>query len=415
MLTENRPRPCAVWQLGHPVWQCGFRPFFILATLCAPLCIGLWVALLVAGLPVSHVAGGGLVWHAHELLFGFSLAAVAGFVLTGVPEFTQSAAFPPRVVRPLVACWLVGRIAFWSSGWGGALALSVAALAHLGVVAGLAWLVAPRLWADAQRKHLAFLWGLVALGLCVLGFYADALRGVYPGRWLYAALGVLMVLVVVAMSRISMRIVNSAIEETGVQGVEYLARPPRRNLVIGLIGLYTLAELAGSAARLQGWLALAAAAAVFHLLNDWHIGRALFRRWAFMLYGVYVLMALGYATMGVSLVTGAGAFSAGRHLLTVGVLGLSIFAVLCIAGRTHCGVLPDERTWLPVAAGMLVLAALVRAAVALPGAGDARGWWLGSGLLWCGAFLMYAWHMLPLLFSARTDAGAGCDGAGEPA
>jgi len=395
----------------HPVWLCGFRPFFLAAALGAPLFIGLWVAFLVFGLPLPAVAGGPFVWHAHELVFGVGLAAVAGFALTAIPEFTVTPAFGQAATRRLAGLWLAGRLAFWSSGLIGAPAIAVSAAAHLGLLGGLAWLLAPRLWRDPERRHLAFLWALAAFGACVAGFHADALLGEHPARWLHAALGVLMMLIVVAMSRISMRIVNAAIEERAADtatAVEYRARPPRRNLAIFCIGLYTLVELLAPGARIGGWLALAAAAALLNLLNDWHVGRALFRRWPLMLYGVYVLMAAGYALMGLAIVLDGGFFSAGRHLAAVGVMGLAIYVVLCIAGRMHCGLPLDERPWVPIGAGLIVAGALLRAATALPGAPAAL---LGlSGLLWGAAFALYAWRMAPLLLAPRADGGSGCEG-----
>ncbi len=399
----------ALWRLAHPLWQCGFRSFFVATLLAAPLAIALWLAHWLLGLPLPATAGGPLAWHAHEMIVGFGLAAVAGFVLTGVPEFTHSAAVPARTVRRLLGLWLLGRVAFGVSGWGGHTSLAISGLAHLGLLVGLMGVLAPRLWRDPERRHLAFLWGLGALTVCVSGFYVDALGGGNALRWLHAAVGVLMVLIVVALSRISMRIVNNALVEAGVLGVDYLARPPRRNLAICALGLCIAAELLGWSVRLQGWLALAAAAALLNLLNDWHVGRALFRRWPFMLYGVYALMAAGYATTGVTLLAGAGGGSAGLHLLTVGALGLSVYAVVCIAGATHSGHAPDEGAWVPLGACMLVAAALVRALAAWTQA-DGHLYLGVSGALWSGAYALLAWHMLALLLGPRDDGASGCAG-----
>lgn len=96
----------------HPLWMCAMRPFFLLTMVSAALLVGLWSAVLALGLPPPPVAGGALVWHAHELLLGFGLAAVAGFVLTAVPEFTATASAIPRTVRQLVTLWLLGRLGF---------------------------------------------------------------------------------------------------------------------------------------------------------------------------------------------------------------------------------------------------------------------------------------------------------------
>lgn len=390
--------------LKHPLWSCGLRPFFLFAGVSAVLLMMVWVLFLALGLSLPDVPGGPFVWHAHELLFGFALAAMVGFLLTVVPEFAGGGDYAARPVRALALCWLLGRLALWLSGVFGAAALVVSALAHLALLGGLAWLTAPRLWRDPGRQHLAFLWALAGFVVCVVGFYFDALRGEPSARWLHATLGVFMMLIVVALSRISMRIVNHAIEEAGLTGTEYRARPPRRNLAIFCIGLYTAVEFFAPGTRLGGWLALAAAAALFNLMNDWHIGRVLFRRLPLMLYGVYVLMAAGYATMGFALVFETGAFGAGRHLLTVGALGLAIFAVMTIAGRAHCGVPFETRLWQPLGAWLLVAAALARAAT----------WLEFAALLWIFAWLLFVIHMAPLFLRPRTDGRYGCKGTAIP-
>ncbi len=405
-----RPSPLA---LDQPLWLCAFRPFFLAAALSAALLVALWGCFLGFGLPLPPVAGGPFVWHAHELLFGFALAAVAGFALTAVPEFTGTAAVTARPVRRLFALWLAARAAFWASGWLGTPALVVAGLAHLALVVGLMLLLAPRLFADPERKHLAFLWSPIALALLMAGFYVDAIAGNAPARWLHATIGLLMALIVVAMSRISMRIVNAALEERD-SSADYRARPPKRNLAIVCIAAYTVAEFVAPGGRVSGWLALAAAAALCHLQSDWHVGRALLRRWPLMLFSVYVLMAAGYALMGIALVAGVGSLSTGRHLLTVGAIGLSIYAVLNIAGRMHCGLPLDERRWVPAGAAALFAAAVLRAATALPAA-PVNLLFAGSALLWTASFAAWLWHMAPLLSAPRSDGAAGCAGPADAA
>lgn len=387
----------------HPVWMCALRPFFLFSVVSAPAFILLWVAFLALGLPLPVTVGGPFVWHAHELIFGFTLAAVAGFALTAIPEFTATAGYAVRPLQWLAGLWLLGRVAFWSSGLLGPAAIACSALAHLGFLLFLLWLLVPRLWSDPAREHLSFVWATFGLTACVAGFYVDTLGGEHPARWLYAAVGLLMILIIVAMSRISMRIVNRALEIAGETGTEYRARPPRRNLAILCIGLYTLAEFAAPGTRLAGWLALATAAALFNLMGDWHIGRVLLRRWVLMLYGVYVLMAAGYALMGSSLVWETGLFSAGRHLLTIGAIGLSIYVVICIAGLTHCGHEFDERFWVPVGAAMIVVSAVLRA----------FDLWSAAGMLWSAAFALVAVMMVPIFISPRRDGLWGCDGPPE--
>ena len=395
--------------LASPTLLCSFRPLFLAVLASALLGVALWLGFLGHGLPLPAVAGGPLVWHGHELLFGFGLAAVAGFVLTAVPEFTATKAFGRRVGLFFLLLWLAARLSFWLSG---ALGPWPAALCNVALALALPAFLGRRLLGDPLRRQWGFFGGLVALALVSVGFHFDVLRGDYPMRWLHAGVGVMMVLIVVALSRISMRILNDAIEARRAAGHEvdddYRARPPRRNLATFCIALFTLAEWIGLPGPLNGWLALAAAAALFNLLNDWHIGRALFQRWALMLYSIYWLMALGYLAIGVALLSGDFAVSAGRHLLTIGAMGVSVFAVLCIAGRTHSGYALDERRWVPLATLLLVGAALLRGASGWPDA-PATVLIALAGIAWLAAFALASRYLAPIWLSSRPDGGVGCE------
>ncbi len=398
----------------HPLWYCAMRPFFLLSAISAVGLLAVWIGMLAVGWPVPAVAGGPLAWHAHEMLFGFALAAVAGFVLTAVPEFTSAPEVPASRVRLFVALWLLGRLGFWSSGlpapWGGA-ALLLAAVAHVGLLLGLAVTVAPLLWADPSRRHFSFLWVLLGWAGLAAGFYTETWQGGVGLRWLDATLGLVAVLIVVSMSRISMRIVNRAIEEAGA-GATYLARPPRRHLATLCIVLYSTIEFFFPGHRVSGWLALAAAAALFHLQSDWHVGRPLLRRWPLMLYLVYVFMALGYALTGIVLLDGSAPASAGKHLIAVGGIGLGIYVAMCIAGRSHCGLAFDGRPWVPLGAALLACAALLRASAPWFGDVDALA---AAGACWAVAFVLLLLRLGPVLFGPRSDGGHGCAGPGETA
>lgn len=409
------PARMAPWSLAHPLWLCPFRPFFTLALIAGWALMGLWGGFLLLGWPLPAVPGGPFVWHAHELLLGFALAGAAGFVLTAVPEFTRTPPFGARPVRVLVGLWLLARLGLWCSGWWPTAGLAVAALAQLGLIGGLMALLAPRLLRDPERRHVAFLWALAVLAVVAAGFYVDALRGAAPTRWLHALVGVWMGLIVIAMSRISMSIVNAGIDAQvaadGQAREPYLARPPRRNLALLAIGLFTLAEFVQPGGPVSAWLALAAAAAALNLLNDWHVGRPLMQRWPLMLYAVYGLMALGYALIGVALLGGGFSPSAGLHVLTTGVLGLNIYLVIAIAGYTHSGLEKSGRPWVPWGAALLVAAALARASAYAVAPTALMGL---AALLWCAAFALQSAHMLPVFWRPRADGASGCDGLLPP-
>jgi len=404
MLSFLRSGPIA------PLFECGFRPFFLLTAASAVVALALWAAFFAVGLPLPATPGGPVVWHAHAMLYGFAMASVAGFVLTAIPEFTTTRAIDREPVFALLVLWLAGRLAFAAPSIPGA--AIAAMLADTGLLAGLIVLVAPRLWRDPDRRHLSFLWALSALVVTTVGFHVEALAGADPLRWLLLTTGLLMALIVVAMSRISMRIVNAALEEAGETTIEYLARPPRRKLAIFCILLHAAAEFVAPGHPVSGWIALAAGAALLNLLNDWHVGRALLQRWALMLYLVYWFMAAGYAVMGIALLTDAPWVSAGRHLAMIGAMGLAIFAVLNIAGRVHAGFEPDRRIWVPVAVTLIAGAALLRAAMGV-GPVSAGFALAAASTCWIAAFGLHLVYHLPILTRARTDGQNGCAGLAE--
>ncbi|MCZ7559415.1 MAG: NnrS family protein [Burkholderiaceae bacterium] len=394
---------------ARPLFSCTLRPMFVATAGFAAIGLALWSAFLAFGLAVPAVPGGPVAWHAHEMVFGFGLAAVAGFVATAVPEFTGTPAFGPRVALGITAGWLAARTAFWASGLIGPWP---AAVLGSGFAASLPVLVCRRLMADPEHRHTGFLWGLLAIATTAAGYHLDVLRGVDPLRWAHAGIGAMMALIVVAMSRVSMRIVNDALDARRAaadpDAPEYRARPPRRNLAIFAIALHTTVEFVVPDSPVAAWTALAAAAAVLNLLNDWHVGRALCTRLPSMLYAVYWLMALGYAAIGAALMTGAFGTSVGRHLLAAGAMGLSIYAVLSIAGRIHGGRPLDQRAWVPTGAALVIIAALARAGAGIPGLPSTALLHL-AGVAWIGAFGLYLAKMLPVFVTARSDGGSGCE------
>ncbi len=391
------------------LWICPFRPFFMLTAAHAIIAISLWLAALGGILPMPELPGGPVVAHAHEMIFGFAMASVAGFLLTAVVEFTGCPPIGRPALQRLVALWLAGRLAWGLAGWFGIHPAAVLDLAFIALLIGHA---AGPLWRAPQRRHLAFLHTLLALAACQAGFYLSLLRGTDAMAWLRIGSGLLMILIVVALSRISMRLVNDVLEAQGGIAAPYLARPPRRGLAIFAIAAHTAAEFLLPGSTATGWLALAAAAAAFNLLNDWHVGRALFQRWVFVPYLVYWAMALGYAILGAGLLSGHNWSSAGQHLLLVGALGLAIFIVMAVAGRMHSGWGLDPRRWVPAGALLIGGAATARSAASLPAGAEASATLLEiAGGLWIAGWSLYLAWSWKALATPRPDSAKGCDEA----
>src|SRR5512145_2981315 len=118
---------------GPALFREGFRPFFLAAGLWAPAAMVLWIGYLAGwtGLPTAF---GPLNWHIHEMLFGFAAAAVAGFLLTAIPNWTGRMPLQGVPLIVLASLWLAGRIACAVSLWTGPVAAAIADLSFLAVL-----------------------------------------------------------------------------------------------------------------------------------------------------------------------------------------------------------------------------------------------------------------------------------------
>lgn len=384
--------------LKHPVWFAAFRPFFLLAAALAFCYALLWALLWVNGVSIpGQISETPILFHAHGMLSGMVLASGIGFLLTALPEFTATP-FPRRSVGMIAfAVFVSGQMAFFlpveTAGW------TLSFVTHATLLIYLFIFAVRRLQESTARKHRGFAWALLALLFTVVGFYYDVLSGNASLRFVRASVGVWMILIILSLSRVSMRIVNHNLEQLKSEE-RYLARPPRRNIAIICIILFTGFELFQFSNESQGFVALACAGAVFHLMSDWHLGRVLFRRYVWPLYAVYWCMALGYGLIGYSLLSGELPSSAGRHLLMIGAMGISIYMVMSIAGRIHSGIPLSQSLLIPFSAALILAAAAMRFFYALQ---SDRWIFLISILFWSVPFILYFVTMWPILFGPRPD------------
>lgn len=394
--------------LKSAFFSCGFRPFFLLASGYAVVVMTAWLFFWQGWLTLPASLGGPIAWHGYELVYGFTLAAVIGFLTTATPEFVECKEINRRPLLLLVLLWLGGRVTFWlSGGWG----LLPAAAFNLGLLIYLLVLLAPPVWRDPGRPHMSFVYALFALLVVQCGFYISGVQGLAVMPWLNVAIGVVMILIIIALSRISMRVINGLEEGIDLfdEEIEYLARPPRRNMAMFTIALYTLIEFFLPGNPITGWLALAAAAAMLNLLNDWHIGRPLLNHWVFGLYSVYWLMALGYGLLGVSILGDWPMNSAARHLLTTGAIGFSIFLIMVFAGQVHSGRELEFKPWILMGMVTLLAATVFRVLMSAPFfAQFSMNFLLFSGGFWIVAFGLYFFKFWTILLGPSADGRKGC-------
>lgn len=382
-----------------PLLRLAFRPFFLGGSLLALIVVPLWL-LALAGQFDWSPAGGWLAWHRHELLFGFGLAIVAGFLLTAVQTWTGQPGVSGKPLAALVLLWLAGRLA-----WLGAAPWPLLVVLELGFPLLLAGLMGRTLWKVRQQRN----YPLVALLLLLTLVDAIAMAGLVAGNDAWQRQGVLggLWLVAAMMGLIGGRVIPFFTQRG-------LGRKDMVNpwawldwLLLGGSALVALLYAAGPALLPSAPIGLLfAALALGHLVRlvRWH-DRGLWRvplLWSLHLaYAWLALACLGMALwhFGVPLNP-----SMAVHCLTVGGMAGLILAMIARVSLGHTGrpLLPPKG--MTLAFVLLNLAGLSR--VLLVPLHTHMG--LGiAALCWALAFGLFVRGYGPMLMQARLDGHPG--------
>jgi len=376
----------------------GFRPFFFCAGLWASGAMALWLLLLWQGvfLPTAFAPS---LWHAHEMLFGFVATAIAGFLLTAIPNWTGRLPLQGAPLAGLFLLWCAGRIAVAVSAVIGPLAAAAVDLAFLAVLLAviLREILAGRNWRNLPVAAVVALL-LVANALVHIG---AQVHGALAEGGLRLAVGAIVMLISLIGGRIVPSFTGNWLRKAGVA------------VLPESFGAFDRVVLGWSAVALASWVVLPTSPLV-----AWGVGVAgllqglRLARWGGLRTGaeplVWVLhLGYGWVMLGLLLLA-AGTLmpsfstSAPLHALTTGAMGTMILAVMTRATLGHTGrpLVADGAT---VAAYVLIsLAAVLRIAAgasALP-----LRMQIAAGLCWILAFVLFLLRFGPMYFRARVAA-----------
>ncbi len=383
-----------------PVWRLAFRPFFLAGSLYALVAIPLWLLAFFGALPDWQPTGGWLAWHRHEMLFGFALAIVAGFLLTAVQTWTGQPSLSGKPLVVLAVIWLAARI-----GWLVNLPLVVLIPLELLFLIVLAAQMARLLLAVKQTRNypiVAVLGLLVVVDAVVLAGLAqgnDALQrqGILGGLWLVAAL----------MSLIGGRVIPF-FTQRGLGRVEQVKAWPwlEWSLLIGsaVIAILHVVGLAHTPNMLIGVLFLALGAGHLLRLARWYDAGIwgvplLWSLHLAMLWLVVACVGLGLWHFGL-----LAASSPSLHALTVGAMTGLILAMIARVTLGHTGrplQLPAGMAW-----GLVLFNLGSVARVFLNGVWPLHSLWLAA-LCWALALALYLWRYAPMLVQTRVDGHPG--------
>ncbi len=380
---------------GPVLLGAGFRPFFLIAGLWAALVVPLWLAVL-GGHIVLPSAFDPVTWHGREMLFGFVQAAVAGFLLTAVPNWTGRMPIQGWSLGGLALLFLAGRIAVtFSALIGPALAAAIDLAFPLVLIAALAReIVAGRNW-----RNLPMIAALGLIGLANALTHLEALGWAATGTLgLRLGIGVVLLLIGLVGGRVIPSFTRNWLVKRGVRALPAPA------------GRFDAATVAVTAVALAAWvaapawtgvaplMALAAAANLVRLIR-WRGYLTAAEPLVWVLHLGFLWLPVGFALMAVAPLTGL-APSAALHALTGGAMATMILAVSTRAMRGHTGraLRADGATTLIYALAMVSAAARVATGLSSEAYLPLLTF---AGLAWTAAFALFLAVYGPMLLRPR--------------
>lgn len=387
------------WQ-GPAFLSYGFRPFFFSASVLAALLIAAWVPWYLGFLTVPS-AFSPVDWHAHELLFGYVPAVIAGFLLTAVPNWTGRLPVVGWPLAGLFALWLIGRgIVAMSAGMPAVILLA----GSIAFPLALAGVIAREIIAGRNWRNLKVLAGIGLIAAAQVLFHYEAARfgrGEYGAR---LAIGATILLIMIIGGRIVPSFTRNWIkrENPGPEPVEFNTFD-KAAMIAGGVALagWILAPAVPAA-----WIAIGAlqiAAGIVHAIRlaRWKPLRTFAEPLVTVLHAAYAFVPLGFLLCGGALLFELpGLATAGIHAFTTGAIGLMTLAVMTRASRGHSG----RPLTAPLTTQMIYVLIVIAAAARIAAALRPELTMLllpVSGIAWILGFAAFATSYGPMLLKAR--------------
>jgi uncharacterized protein involved in response to NO len=388
---QEPPRRAAVGAHRFALWELGFRPFYLLASTFAALSIGLW-ALQFSGW-LGHPYLDSSMWHAHEMLFGFALAVVVGFLFTAGRNWSGRPTPTGLPLAALAALWVAGRVLVLTPfGW-------AAAIVNAAFPLAAAVALAIPFFAAGNRRNYFFVALLALMSVAVMAFHLARLDvlAIPGGAAIQVALDIILFIMAVMGGRVIPMFTNNGVPGAGAERIDMVEKAALGSVLVLLVA--DVLNVGGVPLAV-----VAALAALAHLTRG-----ALWRPWKTLRAPLVWILQAGYLWLALHLALRAGAAlgwigsSPATHALTAGAIGSLVIGMIT---RTALG-----HTARPLRAGraelacyvLVTLAAVVRVFVPLAFPAQLVNAVLVSALLWSAGFGLYAVRYWPILTRPRLD------------
>ncbi|OQK17952.1 short-chain dehydrogenase [Methyloprofundus sedimenti] len=383
-----------------PFFALGFRTFFALSGLSALVLMVLWRSLYDGSLVVDNYFFSNSYWHAHEMLLGYTVAVISGFLLTAVKNWTGQETPTGASLASLALLWVYGRILPFYSGL---LADEFIALIDFLFLPVLAFCLLKPIMAARYLRGYVFIALLLLMSFGNALIHMEVLGWVEQSAWI--GFQIVIALIIVMILVIAGR-VFPFFTEKGLPGTLTIRNPLYDALSIGsalLVFALTIMQVSGYLLAIAASLAV-----VINILRvkDWYEFRIWYVPLLWVLYVGYAWIIVGF------FMTALGAIgliqpTLALHAFTIGGIGVITLGMMARVALGHTGRILKASQAMAIAFALINLAALVRVLIPLL----LPNWYAdiiyASSLLWLTAFALFAFVYAPILTTARIDGKEG--------
>lgn len=378
---------------GPPFVRDGFRPFFFGACAWAVFAMAEWLLVYATGGASPRAEILGMQWHAHGMIFGFSAAVIAGFLLTAVRNWTGRPTLSGRPLMVLFAAWLVARLLLSVKGAPVVLPAAADLLFSFGLLGAV---LRPILAAGQMGKQAGILSKVATLAVANALFYAGMAGLLATGvRWgLYLGLYSVVGLVLAIGRRILPNFIAVGTgSSTPLKNDDRIDRAALALFLVFLVAA-TFFEASIVAAVSAGLLAIVHAVR----LVGWHTPGIWKRPLLWAPYLSYGFLVAGFALMALATVIPLPPF-VGLHALAAGGVGLIAVGMMARVSLGHTGrgiaTLPP---FTATAFALVLAAAVVRVAFPIAAPSLVTIWIVMSQSLWVLGFAVLGVRFAPIWF-----------------
>ncbi|WP_294964000.1 NnrS family protein [Sulfurimonas sp.] len=385
-----------------PYLAYGFRPVFLLLAPYMIITMLLW-GLVWSGILNIPFMNNIVIWHVYEMLFGILTAGAMAFLTTGIPElFPGMVPFVGKRLKYIMILWVAGRVSFWFMD---ILGVYIVAFLNLAMLGWLIWFAKDAVL-DKLQRHASLGYTLLALFIIEAWFFASqaGLASTDSMSILKVALGAIVILILLALRRANMESINELMEDKGIDDI-YISRPPKTNLAIFAVIVFTIVEFLYPQNSALGWLGLAVGASILGITADYALKDEFILNQPFVIYlsSIFVMLSLGYALMGWDLLNpNIDAINHFRHFITSGGIGLSYMVVMIIIGTIHTGRHLTSNIYTHLMVGLIIVATLMRSLIPFFEEYMSE-LYLFSSIIWTIPFMIYIKVFYSFLMNPRAD------------